>query len=144
MKIVIGADHAGFELKETLRQALVSQGHDVVDVGTHSAERVDYPDIAHDLAHKVAAKDFDRGVLVCGSGIGMAIAANRTQGVRAVNCTMEYHAAFSRGHNDANVICLGARVVGDGLAESMIKIFLETSFEGGRHSGRVDKLDVAV
>ena len=141
MKLAIASDHAGFQLKSHLLEVLLDLGHDVQDLGPSSTARVDYPDFAHSLSEKVASGDVERGVLVCGSGIGVSIAANRHAGVRAVNAVLEVHAEFSRRHNDANVICLGERFVGAGLAERLVEVFLSTSFEGGRHSARVEKID---
>ena len=141
MKVAIGSDHAGFALKQQVVAWLKADEHEVIDVGAHSAERVDYPDFAHDVARRVVAEEAGRGVLVCGSGIGMAIAANRHAGVRAANCTFEYQAEMSRRHNDANVLCIGERTVGPGLAEAVVKVFLSTDFDGGRHAGRVEKIE---
>lgn len=141
MKIAIGSDHAGYDLKLHLALVLRGGGHTVEDVGPTDAERVDYPDYAHWVAKMVADGSVDMGVLVCGSGIGMSITANRTPGVRAVNAVLEYQAEFARLHNNANVLCLGARVVGEGLAERLLERFISTTFEGGRHQTRVDKID---
>jgi ribose 5-phosphate isomerase B len=141
MKLVIGSDHAGFALKEELKKIL-AEWHDyqVEDVGTFSGESVDYPDYAAAVARRVADGTGVLGVLVCGTGIGVAIAANKVRGVRAATCTDPYCAEMARAHNDANVLCLGARVVGGGLAAKTLRAFLETRFEGGRHQGRVDKI----
>jgi ribose 5-phosphate isomerase B len=141
MKIAVGADHAGFALKQQVVVWLREAGHEVDDVGAHSADRVDYPDFAHQVANKVADGDAERGVLVCGSGIGMAMAANRHKGVRAANCGHEYQAEMTRRHNDANVLCIGERTVGPGLAEAVVRVFMETGFDGGRHAGRVEKIE---
>jgi ribose 5-phosphate isomerase B len=140
-KIAIGSDHAGFALKVQVAEWLAEAGHEVDDVGTHSAERVDYPDFAHAVAKKVQAGTVDRGVLVCGSGIGVSMAANRHAGVRAAHCSFEYQAEMCRRHNDANVLCMGERTIGPGLAESVLATFLTTGFDGGRHTGRVEKID---
>ncbi len=140
MKIIVGADHAGFELKDHIRQVLERLGHEVTDVGTHSADSVDYPDYAREVAEAVQAGRFDRGVLVCGTGLGMCIAANRFSGVRAAAPRTEFEAALSREHNDANVLCLGGRVQTPQLAESVLHTWLETDFAGGRHQRRVDKM----
>lgn len=141
MRIAIGADHAGFALKQQVADWLKEMGHEVTDLGAHSAERVDYPDYAHQVADLIARGEVERGVLVCGSGIGMCMAANRHEGVRAANCVLQYQAEMTRRHNDANVLCLGERVVGPGLAEGIVRTFLETPFEGGRHGPRVKKID---
>lgn len=140
MKIALGADHAGFELKERLRALLVEAGHEVVDCGVDSPARADYPDQAALVADAVARGQVERGVLVCGTGAGMAIAANKFAGVRAVAANDLYVAGLARSHNDANVLALGARVVGPGLAEEIVHIFLATAFAGGRHLGRVEKI----
>ena len=142
MKVALGSDHAGFKLKQLVHAQLNAAGHEVRDLGPNDAERVDYPDYAHEVAKLVANGEVDRGVLVCGSGIGMAITANRHPGVRAANCTLVWQAQMCRQHNDANVLCLGERVVGAGLAEAMLEAFLTTDFEGGRHSGRVEKIEL--
>lgn len=140
MKIACGADHAGVDLKNVLRDALIAAGHDVVDFGTQGNQSVDYPDFAHAVARAVASGAAERGLLVCGSGQGMAMTANRHAGVRAA-CTRDlYDTRLVREHNDANVLCLGARVIGSGLADEMVKLFLATAFAGGRHAGRVRKI----
>lgn len=141
MKVAIGSDHAGFELKGRVKRWLAEAGHEVTDVGVHNTDRVDYPDLGHQVAEHVEKGSVERGVLVCGSGIGVCMVANRHEGVRAANCTMEFQAEMSRRHNDANVLCLGERVVGPDLAESLVKVFFTTDFEGGRHNGRVEKID---
>lgn len=144
MKIAFGCDHAGFPLKAELLEALTASGHEVIDLGATSAtQSVDYPDFAHEVAKRVASREVELGVLVCGSGIGMSIAANRHRGVRAVVCSEAYSATMSRLHNDANVLCFGARVVGPGVAHALIDAFLATSFEGGRHQKRVSKIETA-
>lgn len=140
MKIVIGADHAGFELKAHLANHLRDAGHDVEDVGTHSVDSVDYPDLAAAVARRVVSGDAERGVLVCGTGLGVAIAANKVDGVRAAPCHDHFTASMARRHNDANVVCVGARVVGSGVAEEIVTAFVESDFEGGRHGRRVDKI----
>lgn len=141
MRIAVGADHAGFELKERLARHLAAAGHEVADLGTFGTDSTDYPDWATKVARAVAAGAAERGLLVCGSGIGMAIAANRHRGVRAVATSDLYSAELSRRHNDANVLALGARIVAGPLAEALVELFLATPFEGGRHAGRVGKLD---
>lgn len=141
MRIAIGADHAGFILKEHLRAWLAEAGHELRDFGAHSAESVDYPDYAALVAGAVVGGSAERGILVCGSGIGMAIAANRVRGVRAAACIDLYSARLCRQHNDANVLALGSRIVAPPLAEALAEVFLTTTFEGGRHARRVAKLD---
>ena len=140
MKIAIGADHAGFELKNHLAECLREAGHRVEDLGTHSTDSVDYPDFSGAVARAVGGGDADRGLLVCGTGVGVAIAANKVDGVRAASCNDLFTAGMARRHNDANVLTLGARVVGPGVAEEITRIFFETAFEGGRHSRRVAKI----
>ena len=141
MRIAIGADHAGYTLKDHLRARLAEAGHELSDVGAHSEVSVDYPDFAAQVARAVAAGSAERGILVCGSGIGMAIAANRHRGVRAAACVALYSARLCRQHNDANVLTLGSRIVAPPLAEAIVDLFLATPFEGGRHQRRVAKLD---
>lgn len=140
MRIAVGADHAGYLLKEKVKSHLEELGHAVEDCGTHSTDSCDYPDFAHAVAEKVAAGTAQRGVLVCGSGIGMAIAANKTPGVRAANVDTENEARLSREHNDANVLALGARIVTDDAAKTIVDAWLQTQFAGGRHQQRVDKI----
>ncbi len=140
MKISLGADHAGYQLKEKIKQWLAQQGIEVTDHGANSLDSVDYPDYARDVAHDVAGKRADWGILVCGSGIGMAMAANKVPGVRAANVTSEYEAQLSREHNDANVLAIGARILDDAAAFKIVDTWLHTGFAGGRHQGRVDKI----
>lgn len=140
MKISVGADHAGYELKDTIRRHLQEKGIEVEDEGTNSGESVDYPDYARAVAHDVAEHRADLGVLVCGSGIGMAMSANKVSGIRAANVTSEYEAQMSREHNDANVLTLGARLLKAEDALRIVDKWLETSFAGGRHQRRVDKM----
>jgi ribose 5-phosphate isomerase B len=139
MKIALGADHAGFALKESLRAALEAAGHTVEDFGTHSPESTDYPDYAGPVAHAVASGKADRGVLVCSTGIGMSIAANKVAGVRAGLVSNAEAADLTRRHNDANVMTLGAKFTTPDQAREWAGIFLSTPFEGGRHQRRVDK-----
>lgn len=141
MRLAAASDHAGFPLKNHLAAWLRARGHEVLDLGTHSAESADYPDFAHELARRIAAGEFERGLLVCGTGIGISIAANRHPGVRAARCLSEYDARMARAHNDANVLALGGRVTGAGLAEAILEAFLATPFEGGRHARRVQKIE---
>ena len=138
--IALGADHAGFHLKEALKAWLIEQGYQVVDYGTHSPESVDYPDYAAQVAEAVADQKVERGVLVCGTGIGMAITANKVPGVRAALCSDLYTARVSREHNDANVLALGGRLMGPEMALDILRMWLETDFAGGRHSRRGDKI----
>jgi ribose 5-phosphate isomerase B len=141
VRIAVGADHAGYALKEHLRGVLTADGHEVEDLGTHSVESTDYPDYAARVASAVAAGRAERGLLVCGSGVGMAMGANRHRGVRAVAASDLYTARMARAHNDANVLALGSRIVAPALAEQILQVFLATGFEGGRHERRVEKLD---
>lgn len=136
--LVLGSDHAGFALKQSLFGYLETK-HDLLDVGTHSLESCDYPRIASTLAQEVISRQA-LGILICGSGIGVSMAANRYPGIRAALCTNEYMARMSREHNDANVLCLGGRIVGEDLAKAIVDAFLSASFAGGRHQGRVDLL----
>lgn len=140
MKIALGADHAGFELKEHLRAFLAERGHEVEDAGTDSTASTDYPDYAERVARAVASGAAERGLLVCGTGIGMAIAANKVAGVRAANCSDLLSARMSRAHNDANVLALAGRVVTPEVAEEIVGVFLETPFDGGRHRRRLAKI----
>jgi ribose 5-phosphate isomerase B len=140
MKIVVGSDHAGFALKEQVRPILEAAGHEVVDVGTDSEESTDYPIYAADAARMVASGDAERGVLVCGSGVGVSIVANKVDGVRAVNAHDADEAEMSRRHNDANVLTLAGRRLENGNAKEIVERFLETDFEGGRHQRRVDQI----
>lgn len=140
-RIAVGADHAGFGLKEELKAWLAGRGHAVSDLGTHSADAVDYPDVALAVADAVAAGRADRGILVCGTGIGMAMAANRIRGVRAAVCPDVASARASREHNDANVLALGARLTAAATACLISEVWLAAEFAGGRHARRVAKLD---
>ena len=140
-KIFIACDHGGLELKKSLKSLLESQNIQVEDLGTNSTESVDYPALAHNLCKKIVATDDTIGILICGTGIGMSIAANKNKGIRAALCSESYSAKMARLHNDANVLCLGGRVVGANLALDIVTAFLKTSFEGGRHQRRVDMLD---
>jgi ribose 5-phosphate isomerase B len=140
MKIALGADHAGFELKETVKRLLAAQGIQVDDRGAYSAESVDYPDFARAVGAQVARGQADFGILVCGTGIGMSMSANKVPGIRAAKADTEYEAEMARAHNDANVLCLGSRVTDAATAEKLVRKFLETRFEAGRHQRRVDKI----
>lgn len=140
MKIAIGADHGGFSLKEDIKQLLDELGYEYQDFGTHSRDSVDYPDVAVPVAQAVAAGQFDRGILICGTGIGIGIAANKVKGIRAALVHDTFSAHASREHNDANILTMGERVIGPGLARDIVKIWLNTEFEGGRHERRVTKI----
>jgi ribose 5-phosphate isomerase B len=140
-KIAIGADHAGFEYKEILKKWLQTNGFTVEDFGTHNAESADYPDFAHPVASAVEKNEFDLGLLLCGSANGVAMTANKHQGIRAAICWKEELAELARTHNNANVLCIPARHVSVELAEKILDKFLHSSFEGGRHGRRVDKIN---
>jgi ribose 5-phosphate isomerase B len=141
MRITIGADHAGFELKEAVKAHLIAAGHAVTDVGTYSAEPVDYPLIAATVARDVSSGAAEAGVLTCGTGMGMAIAANKVRGVRAVQVNDVAFAEIARKHNDANVVSLAGRSVDEAAAFAIVDAFLSTAFEGGRHQRRVDQIN---
>jgi ribose 5-phosphate isomerase B len=140
MRIAIGADHAGFALKEQLRQRLAAEGHEVVDFGADSGESCDFPDFAQPVAREVGQGRADRGILVCSTGIGMAMAANKVAGVRAAPAQSEDEVRLTRQHNDANVLTLGARYLDERKAAGLVDLFLNTEFAGGRHAGRVAKI----
>jgi ribose 5-phosphate isomerase B len=140
MRIAIGSDHRGFHVKARIIELLKRLNHEVTDVGTHGTESVDYPDFAHLVAVKVSTHEVDRGILICGSGIGMAIAANKVAGVRAAPCHDDLTAEMSRRHNDLNLLCLSADMLGEKLIDRMVEIWLNTPFEGGRHARRVEKI----
>ncbi len=140
MKIAIGADHAGFEYKALLIKQLSKLGHESKDFGTYSLDSVDYPDFAHPVASAVEKKEFELGILICGSANGVAITANKHQGIRAAICWTEELAALARQHNNANIVCIPARFVSVDLAEKILNKFLTTPFEGGRHEKRVEKI----
>ena len=140
MKIVIGSDHGGIHLKEVLKQHLADRGIEVHDAGTYTEESCDYPDIALQICREIMEGKAERGVLVCGTGIGMSMAANKVKGIRAALCGDVFSATMSREHNNANVICLGERVLGPGLAVSILDAWLDTEFAGGRHERRVKKI----
>ena len=140
MRIAVGADHAGFDLKESLKAWLLEHGYEVQDVGTHSTESVDYPDYAVQVAEAVASGKAERGLLICGTGVGMAIAANKIPGIRAAFCPDLFTARMSREHNDANILTLGARIMGRELALEILSLWLATDFAGGRHTARLEKI----
>lgn len=137
--IHIGCDHAALDLKNIIIRQLEERGLTVTDHGTYTPESCDYPDIAHDVTQAVE-KENGTGILLCGTGIGMSMAANHHKGIRAALCTTELHAKFARRHNDANILCLGARMTGVELAKAIVEAFLTTGFEGGRHKRRIDKI----
>ena len=139
-RLVIGADHAGFKLKQDLAEHLREKGYEVRDIGTHDENAVDYPDLAAEVARSVGRGEFSRGLLVCGTGLGVAITANKVAGVRAVTANDPESARLSRAHNDANVLAIGARLVAADQARAIVDVWLTTDFEGGRHKGRVDKI----
>ena len=138
--IALGADHAGFELKEALKGWLIDRGYQVLDLGTHGSESVDYPDYAAQVAEAVADGKVERGVLVCGTGVGMAMTANKVPGIRAALCSDVFTARMSREHNDANVLALAGRLMESDMAVDILKLWLETEFAGGRHSRRLSKI----
>jgi ribose 5-phosphate isomerase B len=139
--VLLAADHAGYELKQDLARHLTDLGYEAVDLGTDSPDSVDYPDFAHRLAEGIERGEGSQGILCCGAGIGMSIAANRHAGVRAANCLDERMAALAREHNDANVLCLGSRLLDSDQAKKIVWTFLETPFGGGRHGRRVEKIE---
>jgi ribose 5-phosphate isomerase B len=141
VKIAIASDHAGFRLKEGVRRHLQKLGHEVKDLGTFDEKPVDYPDFAFPVAKSVASGDCEMGILFCGTGIGMSIAANKVKGIRAAHCTNVEEAKLSRQHNNANVLCLGGRILGKEQAFEMVDAWLTTEFEGGRHERRLGKIE---
>ncbi|MCI5538368.1 MAG: ribose 5-phosphate isomerase B [Oscillospiraceae bacterium] len=138
MKIAIGSDHAGFELKEEIRKYLEDKGYEYVDCGVYNTDSADYPVQAKLTCDKIISGECDRGILCCGTGIGISIAANKVKGIRAACCSDYFSAKYTRLHNDANVLCMGNRVIGKGEALELVEVFLNTEFEGGRHQRRVD------
>jgi len=140
MKIAIGSDHAGFNIKEGLKSSLKNHGHEVIDMGTNSTESCDYPDFAKKVALAVAENQCERGILICGTGNGMSMAANKIKNVRAAVCHNEFTTEMSRKHNNANVFCSGARVIDQQTIEKLVKLWLETAFDGERHTRRINKL----
>lgn len=142
MKIALGADHGGYELKEKIKEYLLKKdGIKVIDFGTDNTESVDYPKYGHLVAKSIVNKESDFGILICGTGIGISIAANKIKGIRAANCTNTTMAKLTRQHNDANILALGARIVGDVLALDIVDEFLNSSFEGGRHEKRIRQIE---
>jgi ribose 5-phosphate isomerase B len=140
MRIAIGCDHRGRALKKAIKGMLVEMGHECADMGVHRAKSVDYPDIAAKVTLQVSKDKADRGILICGTGIGMCISANKVQGIRAANCNGIFSARRSREHNDANVLCLGSDILGEALALDIVKTYLSTKFAGERHQRRLDKI----
>ena len=141
MKISIGADHAGFSIKEKIREYLESKGYTILDKGTYSEESVDYPEFGHAVGNSVQSGESTKGIVVCGSGIGISMAANKVEGIRAALCTTPEHAQMSRLHNDANVLAIGARMTDYNVIIEIVDTWLNTEFEGGRHSRRVNKIE---
>lgn len=139
--IIIGCDHAAYALKEKVKAFLLAEGYPLEDVGVHGEASVDYPDFAVQVAGKVSTGEFKRGILICGTGIGMSMVANRFAHVRAALCNDLFSAIMSRRHNDSNILTMGGRVIGDALALEVVKVWLETPFEGGRHQNRLNKFD---
>ena len=142
MRIIIGADHAGYPMKEKVKAFLQDRGITVEDVGTHSDKSVDYTDFGKAVASKISDGSFQRGILICGTGLGMSMVANRFPGVRAALANDLFSAIMSRRHNDSNVLAMGGRLIGDALALQLVEAWLETPFEGGRHQRRLEKMDI--
>ena len=138
--IAIACDHGGLKLKGTVMDFLKENGYEYKDFGTHSEQSCDYADYAKEVAFAVTGGECERGILICGTGIGMSIAANKVKGIRAAHCTDYFSAKYTRLHNDSNILCLGERITGAGLALELVKVFLETEFEGGRHAVRIAKI----
>jgi len=140
-KFYIATDHAGYALKAYVKDFVLELGHEIIDLGPDSADRVDYPDFAKKCTEAVLSDEGSFGILICGTGIGISMAANKVPGIRAALCHDHYTAMLTRQHNDANILCFGERVVGKGIIEDMIEVFANTEFEGGRHAGRVAKIE---
>lgn len=140
MKIALGCDHGGFEHKNAIFEHLTKLGHEVTDFGIHELKSIDYPEIAENVARSIADGTAERGILVCGTGIGMSLAANKIKGIRAAVCSDHFSAKYTRLHNDANILCLGGRVIGIGTTLELVDLFLTTEFEGGRHKQRIDMI----
>lgn len=141
MKIVVGSDHAAYELKEAIKEKLIGEGHEVIDVGCDSTESVDYPKYGHAVGRAVASGEAERGIAVCGSGIGISIACNKVPGIRAALCTSVEMAEMCRRHNNANVVCMGARMISQELAFDIIDKWMTTDFEGGKHLRRINEIE---
>ncbi|MCF1684681.1 ribose 5-phosphate isomerase B [Tetragenococcus halophilus] len=140
MKLAMGSDHVGWELKQEISEYIQSLGHETVDFGAYSSERTDYPKYGKKVAEEVASGQFDGGVLICGTGVGISISANKVKGIRAVVCSEPYTAKLSKQHNNTNIVAFGSRVVGVDLAKMIVKEWLEASYEGGRHAKRVNMI----
>lgn len=140
MKIAIGSDHRGNDLRQCINDGLVSEGYEIEDCSSQNARSIDYPDVAKTVAEKVSSGTVDKGILICGTGIGMCIVANKFPNIRAVPCANEVIAVMSRKHNDANILCLSGDMLGERTCLSLVKKWLETAFDGGRHQGRLDKI----
>lgn len=138
--LVIGSDHGGFELKQAVKKYLGEKGEEVFDAGCYNTDSVDYPDVAADVCRKIVSGEFEKGILICGTGIGISIAANKIDGIRAALCHSSYDAKMCRHHNNANVMCMGGRTTGVNIAYEMVDAFLNSDFEGGRHEKRVKKI----
>lgn len=138
--IVLGSDHAGFQLKEEIKNYLITEGYEINDIGVYSPESADYAISAKKASDLIVSGKCEKGILVCGTGIGISMAANKVKGIRAACCSDYFSAKMTRAHNDANVLCMGARVVGTGLAIELVDVFLKTEYEGGRHQRRVDQI----
>ncbi|MBQ3370407.1 MAG: ribose 5-phosphate isomerase B [Mogibacterium sp.] len=141
MKLVVGSDHAAYELKEAIKAKLISEGHEVIDVGCDSTESVDYPKYGHAVGRAVASGEAERGIAVCGSGIGISIACNKVPGIRAALCTSVEMAEMCRRHNNANVVCMGARMISQELAFDIIDTWMTTDFEAGKHLRRINEIE---
>lgn len=141
IKIAVGSDHGGLEYKEKILEFLKNKGYETIDEGTYSKESCDYPEIARKVANLVAEKKADRGILICGSGIGMSIAANKVKGIRAALCSETTSARLSREHNNSNILCLGQRLIGETMAFEIVETWLNTEFAGGRHQHRIDIIE---
>ena len=141
MKIVVGSDHAAYELKEAIKEKLINEGHEVIDVGCDSPESVDYPKYGHAVGRTVASGEAERGIAVCGSGIGISIACNKVPGIRAALCTSVEMAEMCRRHNNANVVCMGARMISRELAFDIIDTWMTTDFEAGKHLRRINEIE---
>ena len=140
-KIALGCDHGGFNYKNKIIKYLEYKGYETIDVGTYTQESCDYPEIAHKVAKLVATKEAEKGILICGSGIGMSIAANKTKGIRAALCTETTSARLSREHNNSNILCMGERLIGETMALEIVETWLNTEFSGGRHQHRIDLIE---
>lgn len=140
MKIAVGCDHGGLDHKNAVKEHLENNGYEVADFGIYEYASVDYPDIAEKVARSVAKGECELGILICGTGIGMSLAANKVKGIRAAACSEHFSAKYTRLHNNSNILCLGGRVVGIGTAIELVDLFVKTEFEGGRHQRRIDKI----